>query len=205
MVVLNLEQLQAMGAFSFELALAEESESRMLAYEIGDRPDCYLLLVPLPFYLSTHHRSKHFVELLCLCSQSVTVPAHGPYFDELTALLRGLGVKWREKSGSSVVKLYLEGECWASYLDFVTCQAVQFQGKNAKELIAMKRANAYQYCLGAFREHRLPEIFQGREESVEGALEKTMAELQDTYYRLACEVRLGMIYEVMGEHDWGEG
>jgi hypothetical protein len=52
-------------------------------------------------------------------------------------------------------------------LDFVTSQAVQYKGRGPKELIALKKANAYEYCVGAFREQLLPEIYFGAEESVE--------------------------------------
>lgn len=121
-------------------------------------------MVPALFYASTKNHSRAFVELLCLCSQTITLPLAGPYYDQLTSLLGTYCLNYRYKKGKNVVKLYLATECILSYLDFVTFQAVHFKEKSCKELIAMKKSNAFQFCLSHFREDLLPALFSNEEE-----------------------------------------
>lgn len=91
------------------------------------------------------------MELLCLCSQTITLPLAGKYYDEVTALLSSYCLNYRYKKGKSFVKLYLSVPCSVTYLDFVTFQAVHFKEKNCRQLMALKKANAYQFCLAHFR------------------------------------------------------
>ncbi len=97
----------------------------MVAFPQEERT--YLLLVPLAFYTSTKNNCRSFVELLCLCSQTITLPLTGKYYDEVTALLGNYCLNYRYKKGKNVVKLYLSVPCCLTYLDFVTFQAVHFK------------------------------------------------------------------------------
>lgn len=74
-----------------------------------------------------------------MSSITVTVPAQGGVKESIYDVLGSYGLRFREKRGNSVVKIYLEGECHGCYLDFVTFQAVQFTGKNSKQILAMKK------------------------------------------------------------------
>ena len=76
----------------------------------------------------------------------------------------------------------------------MTFQAVQFNGGECQELILMKRDNAYEYCLSAFREELLPHIFRSEEDQVARALEICTKELRDIYCSLACVERFGGVY-----------
>jgi hypothetical protein len=181
MIVLNLDELQAMGLFCYEVALLEQPDTKIYAYEHGDNRNCYILVVPLEFYSS---RSRSFIELVCLCSQSVTIPAEGDYLGLVEQLLAKFGLRWRKKKGNSVIKIYIEKDCWNSYLDLVTFQAVQFKGNSCKDLIAMKKQNAYEYCLSSFREELLPAIFQAEEDRVESALECCTQEIKEIFLSL---------------------
>lgn len=151
MIVLNLPELQRMTAFNYELALLEENDTRIHAYQHGQQSHSYLITVPLTFMDCQKNRTKMFIELMCLSSQTITVPAEGHYQQEIEELLERFCLNWQSKRGNSVVKLYIQGECWNSYLDFVTFQAVQFKGKNSKELISLKKQNAFEYCLNFFK------------------------------------------------------
>jgi len=70
---------------------------------------------------------------------TITIPNERDILEEVEGLLGLFCLRWRVKQGSSVVKLYIEKECWVTYLDFVTFQSVQFKGNGSKELIGMKK------------------------------------------------------------------
>jgi hypothetical protein len=74
---------------------------------INKPPIVTLLLVPISFLEATKNSTSSFVELLCLCSQTVTVPSLSPQQLQVESLLRNFRVGWREKRGSNVSKLYL--------------------------------------------------------------------------------------------------
>jgi hypothetical protein len=132
MIMLNLPELQSLRSFICDLVLTEdEEEHQMLAFEEED-PQRYLLTVPSSFYASTRNNCRHFVELLCLCSQTITLPLAGHYYEQLTSLLGNYCVNYRYKKGKNVVKLYLPSDCALTYLDFMTFQAVQFNEKNCR-------------------------------------------------------------------------
>ena len=107
MLVLNLPELQAMGAFTAQIALIQEPEPRIYAYPHQNNPNSYLLLIPLSFLASPKNNVPAFVQLLCLCSQTLTVPTGSEEQRAVEAVLRGFGVGWREKRGSTMSKFYL--------------------------------------------------------------------------------------------------
>jgi hypothetical protein len=127
--------------------------------------------VPLTFYASCKNHCRSFVELLLLCSQTITLPLAGRYYDEVTSLLGSYCINYRYKKGKHFVKLYLSAPCALTYLDFLTFQAVHFKDKNCKQLISLKKANAYQFCLSHFRDELLPALFTSEEDSIEHILE----------------------------------
>lgn len=73
------------------------------------------------------------------------------------------------KRGSSVVKLYIDRECYNSYLDFVTFQDIEVK-RNFIELLSQKKKNAYNFCIKSFEEELLPFIYQKDESEMEAAL-----------------------------------
>lgn len=159
MIMLNLTEIQALSRFAFDLVVSEEEDRKIYAFEYDDQRDAYLLMVPECFYASVKNGCRMFVEMLCLCSQTITLPIVGGYYEAISSLLGTYCLKYRYKKGKNVVKLYLNSECWVSHLDFVTFQAVQFKEKNVKELIAMKKSNSFQYCLSHFKEAIMPHIY----------------------------------------------
>lgn len=159
MIMLNLTEIQALSRFAYDLVIADDEERKIYAFEYEEERDNYLLMVPECFYSSVKNGCRVFVEMLCLCSQTITLPIAGGYYEAISSLLGTYCLKYRYKKGKSVVKLYLNSECWVSYLDFVTFQAVQFKEKNVKELIAMKKSNSFQYCLTHFKEAIMPHIY----------------------------------------------
>jgi hypothetical protein len=68
-----------MGRFAYEVVLSDEDERKIYAYEYEGNRDCYLLMVPGCFYTSTKNKSRMFVEMLLLCSQTISVPLAGDY------------------------------------------------------------------------------------------------------------------------------
>ena len=104
--------------------------------------------------------------MLFLCSQTITLPLFGKYYDDVTSLLGSHCINYRYKKGRKFVKLYLSAPCALTYLDFVTFQAVHFKDKNCRQLISPKKANAYQFCLTHFRDDLLPALFTSEEESI---------------------------------------
>ena len=53
------------------------------------------------------------------------------------------------KRGSSVIKLYIDKECYNSYLDFVAFQDIEVKG-NFIEILSQKKKNAYNFCIKSF-------------------------------------------------------
>jgi predicted aldo/keto reductase-like oxidoreductase len=125
--MLNLNEIQTLGRFAYDLVLAEDEENKIFAFEYEEDEDSLLLMVPNAFYHSVKNRCKAFVEMLCLCSQTITIPLAGNYYDEISSLLSTYCLNYRYKKGKNVIKFYLNSECWVSYLDFVTFQAIQFK------------------------------------------------------------------------------
>lgn len=183
MVMLNLEELRAMGRFSYEVVVSEEDDNKIYAYEYEQNRNAYLLMVPAPFLRPHRNRTNRFVDLLCLAAQTVSVPLHSPLPEHVRLLLHHHCISSRAKTGSSLCKLYLEGDCWVTYLDLVTFQAVQIEGKDPLNLLAMKKSNSYQFCLAHFKEHLLPQLYANAEESlsVEEALETVISEVAEWY------------------------
>jgi hypothetical protein len=199
MIMLNLAQLQTLGWFGVDLVLSDDEEERqMVAFPQEERT--YLLLVPAAFYASSKNHCRSFVELLCLCSQTITLPLAGKYYEEVTSLLGTYCLNYRYKKGKNVVKLYLPAPCGLTYLDFVTFQAVHFKDKNCRQLIALKKANAYHFCLSYFREELLPALFTSEDESIEAILEAELAKLRLLYLELISEERFTLVYELMNEN-----
>jgi hypothetical protein len=93
----------------------------------------YLLLVPAVFYASCKNHSRSFVELLLLCSQTITLPLTGKYYDHVTSLLSTYCIDYRYKKGKNLVKLYPSAPCALTYLDFLTFQAVHFNQDHSRQ------------------------------------------------------------------------
>ena len=119
------------------MVLLQQTDSKVHAYQQDKHESSYIMVVPLHFY--SDKKCKSFVDLLCLCSLTITIPNSESILEEVEELLGRFCLRWKVKRGSSVVKLYIEKECWVTYLDFVTFQSVQFKGNGSKELIAMKK------------------------------------------------------------------
>lgn len=68
-----------MGRFAYEVVLSDEEDRKIYAYEYEQSKDCYLLMVPSCFYTSTKNKCRMFVEMLLLCSQTISVPLEGDY------------------------------------------------------------------------------------------------------------------------------
>jgi hypothetical protein len=143
------------------------------------------------------------VDLLCLASQTVSVPIDSPLPEHVHHLLQQHCIASRSKAGSSLCKLYLEGDCWVTYLDLVTFQAVQIEGKDPLTLLTMKKSNSYQFCLAHFKDHLLPQLYTNAEESlsIEDSLESVISEVSDWYESLTCSERFEPLYQRMGEQN----
>ena len=173
MIMLNLPELQELGSFAMDLVITEEDgENKIFAFEQEEQQH-WLVLLPHAFYSANKQRSacdkqqsKAFAQMMCLCSSTITVPLHSNIMEEVGALLSTYCLVYRYKRGKSVAKFYLEADCRVTYLDFVTFQAVQYNEKCIKELMAMKKSNSYQFCLTFFKDKVLPSLFTSEEESI---------------------------------------
>lgn len=112
------------------MVLLQQSDSKVHLYAQDKQENNYIMVVPLHF--CSNKKSKEFVDLLCLCSQTITIPSEEEILEDVERLLNKFCLKWRVKRGSSVVKLYIERDCWVTYLDFVTFQSVQLKGNGSK-------------------------------------------------------------------------
>lgn len=66
-------------------------------------------MVPLNVYNSVKYKCRSFVEMLCLCSQTITIPLNDSMLDDYSDLLTDFGINFKYKTGNSVYKLYMQG------------------------------------------------------------------------------------------------
>ena len=174
MLVLSVEELKAMGVFSYHLVLSECPDPQIHCYQSDQAEDTYLMLMPLEVARCPQRKAHVFLQLLCLNSLSVTVPIEGPYLTDTLTLLGELRVQGEVARGRKVARVELETDCKVTYLDVVTFQGVQFKESSNEELLLMKKPNGYEYCLSHFKDHVLPAIYQSQEESIGHLLENEL-------------------------------